>query len=341
MKKLFRRDDNWSPDVQTPLKQNWRAFLKAQPLICDNCGNFTDTPREYCESCGFRHSLRKATKKDFNDYRLKGKTFRAKFKPKLKKKISESPIMNKMSKKEEISFLKSNPFFCVKCYNFTDKPEPKGPQKPEKFYYETYCEFCGSSDSIRVATKKDFELYYRREQYSIVDHIREQKKLSKQKEKISSLKISETQQISSQLVKNEDISIVSSKPQLHKATPSSNNGKEKISVKPISGVVKAKTDDTSHIISPIDKVKDTPGVTSLGQIENIPSIPDVSKPEISEEPIFEESKIKTESLKQIPSISVKKDERSKEIAHFCKFCGIKLAKMAKFCHQCGTIIKYK
>jgi hypothetical protein len=47
---------------------DWSEFLKAQPFICDKCGKFTYTDREYCEGCGGRYSLRKATRTDYKQY---------------------------------------------------------------------------------------------------------------------------------------------------------------------------------------------------------------------------------------------------------------------------------
>jgi len=52
----------------TPLIQDRKAFLEAQPFICDNCKNFTDAVKEFCEICGARYSIRKATNHDFDKY---------------------------------------------------------------------------------------------------------------------------------------------------------------------------------------------------------------------------------------------------------------------------------
>ncbi|MFW9828460.1 MAG: hypothetical protein ACFFEY_12790 [Candidatus Thorarchaeota archaeon] len=341
MKKLGNHVDELSPSAQTPLKQNWRAFLQAQPLICDNCGNFTDTPREYCERCGSRYSLRKATKKDFVNYQLKNKNVPHKVEPEITQSYSSSHFKKKMSNKEKNLFLKSKPYLCVKCYNFTDKPEPDGPQKPDKFYYETYCELCGSSDSIRVATKKDIDLYLGREKTNILDHLKEQTIYLRQKEKKSRLEIGEPGQIYPQSVKNEDFLILSSKNRLYKEKSISNGGIQKISEKTISEIIQTETDQSPPIISPEDKVKEAPKISAKSQIEKISSIPEIEESEFSEKTIVEKSQLKAEKIKQTPLISVKKDKKIKEIAQFCSFCGTELGKMVKFCHQCGTIIKYK
>lgn len=75
------------------------------------------------------------------------------------------------------------------------------------------------------------------------------------------------------------------------------------------------------------------------KLEDIPT----PKPQVSEitqpKSISESSQTKVEALQPIPSY--KKEEKQKEVSPFCKFCGMKLAKMVQFCHQCGTIIKYK
>jgi hypothetical protein len=340
-KKLGNRIDELSPSVQTPLKQNWRAFLKAQPLVCDDCGNFTDTPREYCERCGSRYSLRKATKKDFVNYRAKTTNVPPKVEPLINQSYSSSHFKKEMSNKEKDLFLKSKPYFCVKCYNFTDKPEPDGPQKPEKFYYETYCESCGSSDSIRVATKKDIDLYLGKEKTKILDRVKEQKKHLIQQEKSSRLEIGEPGQIYPQSVKNEDFSIMSSKNQHYKEKSISYEGIQKGSEKIITEIVQTKRDQSPPIVSSKDKVREAPKISAKTHLEKISSIPEIKESELSEKIIIKESQLKNEKLKQTPSISVKKDKRIRETPQFCRFCGTELTKMVKFCHQCGNIVKYK
>ncbi|MFX1572624.1 MAG: hypothetical protein ACFFB0_07740 [Promethearchaeota archaeon] len=57
-----------------PLIQDRKAFLEAQPFVCDNCKNFTDTLREFCEICGTRYTIRKATRHDFEKYISKRQT---------------------------------------------------------------------------------------------------------------------------------------------------------------------------------------------------------------------------------------------------------------------------
>lgn len=109
--------------------------------------------------------------------------------------------------------------------------------------------------------------------------------------------------------------------------------------------------------------------------EMIPKISEITHSKPSEETVSELSQIKAEELQQIPSTSIKeeekievistdqkqipppilevsksesipsipdkKEEKLKEIFYFCKFCGLKLTQLEKFCQQCGTIIKHK
>lgn len=44
-----------------------KLFKKTYPYVCDSCGEFTHTLTEYCEKCGEKNSLRKATKKDYKE----------------------------------------------------------------------------------------------------------------------------------------------------------------------------------------------------------------------------------------------------------------------------------
>ncbi len=44
-------------------------YLETFPYFCENCKKFTYMLREYCENCGNKDSLRKATKEDYLKYR--------------------------------------------------------------------------------------------------------------------------------------------------------------------------------------------------------------------------------------------------------------------------------
>ena len=47
---------------------NQAEFLKAQPYFCEICKTFLIAFRETCENCGASNSLRKSTKKDYEQY---------------------------------------------------------------------------------------------------------------------------------------------------------------------------------------------------------------------------------------------------------------------------------
>jgi uncharacterized OB-fold protein len=42
-----------------------KLYKKTYPYICSNCGKFTHSQREYCESCGNKGSIVKASKEDY------------------------------------------------------------------------------------------------------------------------------------------------------------------------------------------------------------------------------------------------------------------------------------
>ncbi len=137
--------------------QDWRAFLKAQPLVCDRCGMFTDTHRQYCESCGAKYSLRKAKKRDFNAYMSKKKTQKGAsdfIYDSIQRKDQETKSIRLESEIPNLeTFLKEHPFICVYCWEFSIKDLG-------------YCEKCGSRHSIRKAKKKFYSIYQeRREKY--------------------------------------------------------------------------------------------------------------------------------------------------------------------------------
>ena len=46
-----------------------KNFKKAYKLICDECGKFAHTKREFCDKCGEK-ALRKATKEDYTRYEM-------------------------------------------------------------------------------------------------------------------------------------------------------------------------------------------------------------------------------------------------------------------------------
>jgi len=45
-----------------------KLFKKTYKFICSNCGEFSHTNRDYCETCGKENTIRKAKKEDFDSY---------------------------------------------------------------------------------------------------------------------------------------------------------------------------------------------------------------------------------------------------------------------------------
>jgi rRNA maturation endonuclease Nob1 len=42
-----------------------KLYKKTYPYICSNCGKFTHSKREFCESCGKKGAILNATKQDY------------------------------------------------------------------------------------------------------------------------------------------------------------------------------------------------------------------------------------------------------------------------------------
>jgi uncharacterized OB-fold protein len=45
-----------------------KLFKKTYKYICSSCGEFSHSPRDYCETCGKEGSIREATKGDYEKY---------------------------------------------------------------------------------------------------------------------------------------------------------------------------------------------------------------------------------------------------------------------------------
>ncbi|MFX1390426.1 MAG: hypothetical protein ACFE9Z_10215 [Promethearchaeota archaeon] len=343
---MVRKDYDTPSYIESPLKQNWKAFLKAQPLVCDNCGNFTDTPREYCESCGFRHTLRKAKKRDFYEYKLK--TIKDEknlaneqiIKKRTIEKSPKSQFYKTMSLKEKNLFLKKNPYFCVKCNNFTDRPEPIGPQRPNKFYYETYCEICGSSDSIRVATVNDFKLYDEREQVSILNQITKQKVAKKPITEINKTEIKERDIFVPSKEKLEEKIDIKPSHQVLEISPKSDKWKSKLTeIPPVENdlVETEKKQLSDQFIGQ----KEEKLIESVSEEFIAPKVSNSTENRLIEESLTKDSQLKSKAIKKMPQVTVKHKQKAQDLSRYCKFCGIKLAMTVKYCNQCGTLIKYK
>jgi hypothetical protein len=166
--------ENRSVEFHRPLVQDRKAFLKVQPYFCVNCKKFSDIMREFCEYCGSESSVRNATK---NDFKLYARSKQIEGKKELDKEITPTEVIDKSSEstqipyvlegiekssKKIISFLRDYPYYCVECENFAKHAVPKSPQVQNTFYYSTLCEYCGSADSLRIATKKDVKNFIRK-----------------------------------------------------------------------------------------------------------------------------------------------------------------------------------
>lgn len=44
-----------------------KLFRKTYPFICVECGEFTHTKREYCEKCGAKDTINKASKDRYDN----------------------------------------------------------------------------------------------------------------------------------------------------------------------------------------------------------------------------------------------------------------------------------
>jgi len=67
-KKQSKLEDEGLPPIPFTSEKEKRSFQKLHRFICDYCENFSYRYRGYCDICGTRSSLRKARKKDFEDY---------------------------------------------------------------------------------------------------------------------------------------------------------------------------------------------------------------------------------------------------------------------------------
>ncbi|MFX1235739.1 MAG: hypothetical protein ACFFBY_14490, partial [Promethearchaeota archaeon] len=50
------------------LAQRTKDYTKTFRYICSNCHEFANTLREYCESCGAKDTLKRATREDYHNY---------------------------------------------------------------------------------------------------------------------------------------------------------------------------------------------------------------------------------------------------------------------------------
>ncbi|MFX1476831.1 MAG: zinc ribbon domain-containing protein [Promethearchaeota archaeon] len=121
-----------SGEFHKPLIQDAKAFLKAQPYICVKCKKFTDTLRYYCENCGDKNSLRKATTDDYEQY--------------VKNKLLI--VQNQVKEQKSIQKLETKPkskdliYKCDNCGIKLPSAYKFCPSCGSKLYYEN-CRGCG------------------------------------------------------------------------------------------------------------------------------------------------------------------------------------------------------
>jgi len=340
-----------------PLIIDVYEFLKTKPLFCTKCENFTHTATEYCEHCGSRYSLRKAKASDVRKYN-KAKTITP---PKSTLDVSQletqqhSPLL--FSSENEIkSFLSNQRYFCEYCRRFTVRNQG-------------YCENCGTQHSLRKAKKNDIEKYNktRKVQQDEYNKIRQYKQIQSKVEKkpsksipeVSHLKLKELKPIPETTVIKESIAQddkISHSGEITNLCP--NCGHKIIDLKNRfcvnCGVQLKKSQkwflrllfppesEQEEIVEPItiDKKEEKPKVVSTPQEQETPLTTEEKQPKSYEEPVTKVPQVKPEELKPIPTIPEKKEEKPKETHTICRFCGLKLELMEKFCYQCGTIIKY-
>jgi predicted amidophosphoribosyltransferase len=285
-----------------PLVQDWRRFLKAQPLVCDSCGTFTSIYRTYCESCGTKYSLRKSKKKDFIAYMSKRESQKGASDfvyTSIQSKVQETksiPLKSEITNVE--TFIKEHPYICANCWEFYIKET-------------AYCVNCGSKNSLRKAKTKFFSIYQeRREQYlKSLKFVR--KPISKPVRDLSTSEFVKTQETSSAQDKwKEKINDIST-PKREEITKSTEVFKNYFSrqLDPTENIFPESVQENSQELKPISSVP-------LNIEESIEPSLEISQPdEIIEKP--------------------------KRTVNFCKFCGLQLAELDKFCQQCGYIIKQK
>ncbi len=46
---------------------NKKLFKQTYKFICEECGEFSHTDREYCEQCGSQNAIRSAKNKDYKE----------------------------------------------------------------------------------------------------------------------------------------------------------------------------------------------------------------------------------------------------------------------------------
>jgi hypothetical protein len=65
-----KREAKTYPSPMKDILPKFREWRRAQPFVCEKCGEFTHEIRDLCENCGTKSSLRKTTKADYKQRNL-------------------------------------------------------------------------------------------------------------------------------------------------------------------------------------------------------------------------------------------------------------------------------
>jgi len=292
-------------------------FLKTEPLFCLKCKNFTYTASEYCEKCGSRFSLRKPRSKDVRQYNnaiRKGTQDQLKVQEIIR--IEEFPTLKFKSDNDLKDFLFIERYFCIYCKKFTIRNRG-------------YCENCGTRSSLRKSKKKDIEQCnkiqdLKRHEKLVQKQLKTRMEPSESKLDISQLKPKELKTATSEW--KEKLGDIPS-PKMKITEDLQPTPPEKSFSEPTKLEVKT----LQPIPTSISK-EEKPEESFISQTQKIPIIQGTSINESSRKVIDDSKPIISSKLSKI-------EEKSREIPSICKFCGMKLESLVKFCHQCGTIIK--
>ncbi|MFX0104887.1 MAG: hypothetical protein ACFE75_05310 [Candidatus Hodarchaeota archaeon] len=108
-----------------------KLFKKTFKFICDECGKFAHTEREYCEKCGAQ-ALRKATKDDYIKYESEAMKKAKENKNTVVKARKESQKARKIFEKTEKAEIKAG-----KLVEKSEKKAGKVAEKAEKTKQES------------------------------------------------------------------------------------------------------------------------------------------------------------------------------------------------------------
>jgi len=100
-----------------------------------------------------------------------------------------------------------------------------------------------------------------------------------------------------------------------------------------------KTEELHPILPISDKKEEKSKINSNSQSTKFPPISELLRKSRSSIFMSESSQLKTEESQPTPSISDKREVKSKVTSYNCKFCGFKLTMKAGFCPECGMKLK--